>query len=219
MSTHARRQQILAWLRENKSATAEEAAAAFNVSLRTLHRDLAALRYSGVPIQGEPGRGGGLRVDPLATMPAITFSGDEAAGLYLTLKVAEAVGTPTASGKAILKKVSDALPDDRVKELEEFLKRVIVKKGGGQLSDDGLLGTLEEAFRTNQGLRFDAGKKTHTIHVQGLAFAGGKVHILGVDDKNEKAKTYDASKVKKPRILKSVEAKRVGVAGLKKLLK
>ena len=218
MSTHARRQELLGWLRDNRSATAEQASVAFGVSLRTLHRDLAALRYSGVPIEGEPGRGGGIRVDPMATIPGVHFTADEAVGLYLSLNLASQMGVPTAGAKSILKKVAAVLTEERVKELDAFLKRILVKKGGGTLNDDALLAYLEEAFSSNHGLRFDYGKgKVQTIHVQGLAAVGGKVLVLGCDAKSLTPKTYNASKISKPRILKSIDATAVAMSQFKKV--
>src|SRR5260370_34542177 len=44
------------------------------VSPRTLHRDLAALRYRGLPITGEPGRGGGIRLEGSRGATAVHLS-------------------------------------------------------------------------------------------------------------------------------------------------
>ena len=84
MNTHDRKRALLDWLRESGSVTAEEAAKEFGVSLRTLHRDIAALRLEGIPVEGEPGRGGGIKLDPMAAVPSVTFEPDEVVDLLLT---------------------------------------------------------------------------------------------------------------------------------------
>lgn len=61
--------------------TAERLAERFEVSVRTVHRDLDALRAAGVPVIGERGRGGGLALDRAYTLPPVNFTAHEAAVL------------------------------------------------------------------------------------------------------------------------------------------
>lgn len=61
--------------------TAEQLAERFEVSVRTVHRDLEALRAAAVPVTGERGRGGGLALDSAYTLPPVNFTAHEAAVL------------------------------------------------------------------------------------------------------------------------------------------
>jgi predicted DNA-binding transcriptional regulator YafY len=61
--------------------TAERLAATFDVSVRTIKRDIAALQQGGFPVWARPGPGGGYVVDPRATMPPVSFTEAEVAGL------------------------------------------------------------------------------------------------------------------------------------------
>jgi predicted DNA-binding transcriptional regulator YafY len=59
--------------------TAETLAARFNVTVRTIYRDLDALRETSMPIAAERGRGGGYALDKSYTLPPVNFTPREAA--------------------------------------------------------------------------------------------------------------------------------------------
>lgn len=61
--------------------TAERLAATFEVSIRTVKRDISALQQSGFPIWAQPGPGGGYVVDPSASLPPVNFTESEVVGL------------------------------------------------------------------------------------------------------------------------------------------
>ncbi|MGH9288659.1 MAG: helix-turn-helix transcriptional regulator [Acidimicrobiales bacterium] len=52
-----------------RARTARQMAARFEVSVRTIERDLGALQQAGVPIYATPGPGGGYAVDRDHTLP------------------------------------------------------------------------------------------------------------------------------------------------------
>ncbi|MFZ7087564.1 helix-turn-helix transcriptional regulator [Curtobacterium sp. RRHDQ10] len=57
----------------------------FEVSVRTIERDLAALQESGLPIWAEPGRTGGYVIDASATLGPAGFTPDEALAVLIGL--------------------------------------------------------------------------------------------------------------------------------------
>ena len=59
--------------------TAEALAERFEVSVRTIYRDLDSLRAAALPVIGERGRGGGLALDRTYSLPPVNFSAREAA--------------------------------------------------------------------------------------------------------------------------------------------
>ena len=63
---------------------AAELAARFEVSTRTIERDLLALQEAGVPIWTQPGPGGGYSLNPDTTLPPLNLTPEEAVALALT---------------------------------------------------------------------------------------------------------------------------------------
>jgi predicted DNA-binding transcriptional regulator YafY len=57
----------------------------FEVSTRTIERDIAALQQSGVPIWAEPGRTGGYVLDRAHSLPPLNFTPQEAAAIAVAL--------------------------------------------------------------------------------------------------------------------------------------
>ena len=59
--------------------TAEVLAERFGVTVRTMYRDLDALRAANMPIAAERGRGGGYALDASYSLPPVNFTAREAA--------------------------------------------------------------------------------------------------------------------------------------------
>jgi predicted DNA-binding transcriptional regulator YafY len=57
----------------------------FEVSVRTIQRDILALQEASVPIWATPGPGGGYTIDPGHTLPPLNFTASEAAAIALAL--------------------------------------------------------------------------------------------------------------------------------------
>lgn len=102
--------------------TAEELAEHFEVSVRTIYRDLDSLRTADLPVRGERGRGGGLALDSAYNLPPVNFTAREAAVLVAAgrwlerSRIMPFVGT---LGSA-LRKVQAALPTARQRELSRL---------------------------------------------------------------------------------------------------
>lgn len=102
--------------------TAEALADRFEVSVRTIYRDLDGLRASSLPVFGERGRGGGLVLDSSYTLPPVNFTAREAAILVAAgrwLERARLVPFVETIRSAI-DKVQGALPAARQREVSRL---------------------------------------------------------------------------------------------------
>src|SRR3954466_14731524 len=68
--------------------TAEQLADRFGVTVRTVYRDLDALRAASLPLGAERGRGGGYALDKSYSLPPVNFTAREAALLVALGKFA-----------------------------------------------------------------------------------------------------------------------------------
>src|SRR5215469_12505712 len=82
---------IVLALRGGKEVSAQQLAARFRVSTRTIYRDMQALSELGVPIYSERGRSGGFRLLAGYFLPPIMFTQDEALGLVVGLTSLQAM--------------------------------------------------------------------------------------------------------------------------------
>jgi len=96
----------------------------FEVSTRTIERDVLALQEAGVPIHAETGRTGGYVLDAARTLPPVNFTAAEAAAVAVALHGAR--GTPFAtSARSALTKMMAAMADDDVTAARDLGGRVL----------------------------------------------------------------------------------------------
>jgi predicted DNA-binding transcriptional regulator YafY len=99
----------------------------FEVSVRTVERDLDALRQSGLPIRADAGRTGGYSLDRDRTLPPVTLTAEEALAISVALRVAGSVPFAAAAHRAG-QKVLAVLPAD-VRRREAALERRVHRIG------------------------------------------------------------------------------------------
>ncbi|HEU5433325.1 MAG TPA: WYL domain-containing protein, partial [Thermomicrobiales bacterium] len=85
-----------------------ELAARFEVSTRTIERDLLALQEAGVPIWAQPGPGGGYGLNVDATLPPLNLTPAEAVALATALATARAMPF-AAAGRSAMTKLAGAM--------------------------------------------------------------------------------------------------------------
>jgi len=113
--------ELLEALQDRGTATGPELSRRLGVDVRTVRRDIVALRDLGIPVEGERGRGGSYRLRPGFRVPPLMFTSGEAAAVALGLLAARRLGLEAESA---LGKVRRVLPDPLrrgVESLEQIL--------------------------------------------------------------------------------------------------
>lgn len=106
--------------------TAEELAGELGVSVRTVYRDLDALREASLPVGAERGRGGGYALDRSYSLPPVNFTAREAMVLVTLGRLASELRLfPfTKTMDAALRKVRAALPTAVQRKLDSERHRL-----------------------------------------------------------------------------------------------
>jgi predicted DNA-binding transcriptional regulator YafY len=125
----------------------------FEVSIRTIERDLAALQQAGVPIWATPGPGGGYVLDPARTLPPINLTPSEAAAIALALAASGPIPFSDAA-RAALRKVTAAMSAADRASAHALLDRIRLLQRDG-LAASPALRVVERALVGQRALRFD----------------------------------------------------------------
>lgn len=101
----------------------------FEVSRRTIERDIAALQQSGAPIYAEAGRRGGYVVDRAATLPPRHLTAVEVTALATAL--AGYRGPFAAEARAALMKLLGSMPREHTAAARSLTGSIVVTRGAG----------------------------------------------------------------------------------------
>ena len=103
--------------------SARQLAGRYEVSTRTIERDILALQESGVPIYAETGRRGGYAIDKTLTLPPLNFTAAEMVAIAVSLAREE--NTPFAAAtRSALRKVLATASAAQTAEAGELMDRV-----------------------------------------------------------------------------------------------
>ncbi|MET8862524.1 YafY family protein [Nonomuraea sp. NPDC004580] len=139
--------------------SARELAARFEVSVRTIERDITALQESGVPIYAEPGRKGGYAIDRKASLPPLNFTPTEAVAIAVALS--RAGDQPFGhQARSALRKVVAAMPGTEGELARELARRVQLARPQDEpevrpMGGEGISRAIEEALLRRRVLRLD----------------------------------------------------------------
>lgn len=215
-------------LRGRETTTVDELASELRVSRRTLLRDLAALRERGMPIRGESGHGGGVRLEGGRGVAAVHLSLPEVVALWLGARLAQAAselpwGDAASSAMA---KLLASLPTAKARALRKLCRRVVVGQPRRTKSCTGveaprvispappapppeLLRLFEEAFSSGVGLGFhytdrEGKKSTRRVEPHGLLAEPPVWYVLARDVDKAEPRTFRMDRIARPRLLPDV---------------
>lgn len=159
-----------------RGRTAQQLAEEFDVTARTIKRDLAALEVGGLPVWGRTGPGGGYGLTEFSALPPVNFTAAQA--LALAAAVAASVQAPFSdSARAAARKVLDVLDPVARRRADDLSHRVWVNVGPS--ATRRVMDALEQAMidRVTVNMTYhDARARTTEREVEPMVFAlnGGR---------------------------------------------
>ncbi|MGY6502369.1 MAG: helix-turn-helix transcriptional regulator [Acidimicrobiales bacterium] len=172
-------------LQQRGRSTAAQLAEEFEVSIRTIYRDVTALQGAGVPVWTEPGPGGGIHL--LAgwsgRLDGLTVDETDALALAATPAVAADLGLDTLMSAAQSKLV-DALPPELRSRATRVRERFLLDAPGWFHRDEPVeaLATVADAVWTGRrlDLRYQRADRTigRRVDPLGLVLKGGTWYLV-----------------------------------------
>ncbi len=205
-------------LRARAETTVTALAKELGVSARTVLRDLATLRERGLPITGEAGPGGGVRLEGTRGITAVHLSLAEVIAMWLAARLSrEASQLPWGeAARSGLAKLLASLPTRRARTLRALCRRVIVgpPASGDIRSTAGapppeLLRFFEEAFSVGCGLGFhytdrDGKRSVRCIEPHGLLATPPVWYLLARDVEKGTPRTFRMDRIARPKLLRDI---------------
>jgi predicted DNA-binding transcriptional regulator YafY len=195
---------ILLAIQNSKRIRGQDLADRFEVSKRTIYRDIQALTESGVPVVSLPGEGYELAEGYY--LPPLNFTETEAVALLLGTELLrqQAAGSVTAGAKQALEKISAALPGTVRSRVEALTEIIGFFTGENRFNlDDPRLLILQKAIQEKRviSLRYygrDREKTTtRTVEPCRLFYVMGTWYFEGYCRLRGEMRTFRLSRVEK----------------------
>jgi predicted DNA-binding transcriptional regulator YafY len=169
------------------------------VTERTIRRYAVALHDIGIPVDGQPGVGGGYRLRAGTRLPPLMLSDDEATAVAFGLVIAERRGI--APGDA-LAKITRVLPERlarRIERLRDGVSLLGEPESSPPASSETLL-AVAEAVRRRRSLdidytRADGRASTRTVDPLGLVARRGRWYVPARDHASDELRTFRADRI------------------------
>ncbi len=195
LQTAGPRGRTAAWLAER-----------FEVSPRTIKRDVAALLESGLPVLSQDGRGGGYQLARRASVAPVSFTAAEATAVAIAL-AAEPQLPFGADGEAALQKLLGAMTPEQKRDAGEVAGRVWMRTGDARRSRSARV--LDEGLRrqvvVNIDYRNERGETTRRRPIEPMAFARTRNHwhVLAFCHRRGAGRWFRLDRVMKAQLTKS----------------
>lgn len=139
---------ILIQLQSKKTVKAQEISDRFNISLRTVYRDIRTLEEAGIPIIGEAGVGYSIMEG--YRLPPVQFTYEEATAFLTAEKLIEKftdTSTDTAY-KSAMYKVRSVLRSHEKDSLENMEEQIVVKRNYAPFRTENVNNTLQVLLKS-----------------------------------------------------------------------
>jgi predicted DNA-binding transcriptional regulator YafY len=175
------------------------AAQDLGVTERTIRRYAVALHDIGIPVDGQPGVGGGYRLRAGTRLPPLMLSDDEATAVAVGLVIAGRRGIDAGHALA---KITRVLPERLARRIERLGDQVsfLGEPHAAPLASSEVLLAIAEAARRRRCLeidytRGDGTPSTRVIEPLGLVARRGRWYVPAHDHSRDELRTFRADRI------------------------
>jgi predicted DNA-binding transcriptional regulator YafY len=191
--------------------TAEALAERFNVTIRTIYRDLDSLRDASLPLSAERGRGGGYALDRNYSLPPVNFTAREAALMVALGRFAiDSRLLPFAETlESAMDKVRAALSTSAQRELLARLAELSFQGVPALPSKKAVRKAFERAWFEQQPIRItyvDGNylQTTRDVRIQSVVMDRHETRVDVVDIHDGEQRRYRLDRIEKAEVLEGV---------------
>jgi predicted DNA-binding transcriptional regulator YafY len=188
--------------------TAGELAERFDVTVRTIFRDLDALRDASIPLNSERGRGGGIALNRAYSLPPVNFSAREAALLITACGwLANMRVIPfTEALESALDKVRAALSTSSQRQLLQHMQTLQFVGVPAHTASSKVRRALEQAWFENAVLRIRyAGRNettTRRVRLQNVVMERSQTLLNCLDLEKNEARQFSLERIEHAEVLR-----------------
>ena len=187
--------EIILILLNKKNITAKELADKFQVSIRTIYRDIETLSSSGVPVYMNKGKGGGIFLLEDFSINKAILSENDKHSLTLALKALSSIQYPEVN--SIINKVGFI----KNKNNEEEWIDIDLSRWGSKLRKDDKFTKVKDAILNNQLIEFTyvnslANKSIRKVEPNKLIYKGQSWYLYGYCRLKKDFRLFKISRIK-----------------------
>ncbi len=205
-----RRLELLAaHLKEEGFCTIKELAETYDVSERTIARDLQLMRDQGLPIDSDRGRGGGVRMDRHWGIGRLNLSYPEAVDLLISISVAEQMKSSIflANLASIRRQLIASFSAEKRDRVDRLKSRILIGETASTFTQASIVSANSKAVQklhqgfldqTNVTIRYkDEGGKitTREIEAHYLLLNYPIWYVLAVDHLRGALRTFRCDRI------------------------
>lgn len=193
---------ILLMLLERRRVSARELADSFEISLRTVYRDMESLMMAGIPVTSVPGTNGGYEIMPQFKADKKTFSAADISVLLTGLSaLSDTLGKEELMRARL--KLNSLVPPEQTGDIQKRTDRFLFGRlpWTGFPSDRALEETLRSALDDSRLLSFEyvstKGELTaRTVEPYKLMLKGGNLYLYGYCTAKKDFRTFRVSRMR-----------------------
>lgn len=187
--------EIIIILLNKKIVTAKELADKFEVSTRTIYRDIEELSLSGIPVYMSKGKNGGISLLEEYSINKTILSDKDKQSLIVALKTLEAIKYPEVD--SVTNKISFMLNKE---ELSNWID-IDFSKWGSDFNESDKFNKIKIAILNNKLIEFSyinsfGNRSIRTIEPMKLIYKGQTWYLYGFCKLKKEARTFRITRIK-----------------------